>query len=94
MSESKGRKGHLIKTYKTVDGYDLDIHLFLPESNKQQKKRSVFVFFHGGSWSEGKPDWGVYACQNYAKKGWIGVAVEYRLAYRHGTLPFESVMDA
>lgn len=92
--EANGRKGHLIKTYKTVDNYDLEIHLFLPEDDNQQKKRPVIVYFNGGSWSEGKPDWSFSACQNYANKGWVGVTVEYRLAYRQGTLPFESVMDA
>ena len=89
--EAIGRKGHLIKTYKTVDNYDLEIHLFLPENNYQQKKRPVIVYFHGGSWSEGKPDWSFSACENYAKKGWVGVTVEYRLADRQGTLPFEAV---
>ncbi len=92
--EANGRKGHLIKTYKTVDNYNLEIHLFLPENNNQQKKRSVIVYFNGGSWSEGKPDWSFSACQSFANKGWVGVTVEYRLAYRQGTLPFESVMDA
>lgn len=93
-SENEGRKGHLIKTYKTVNGYDLDIHLFLPESNKQQKERPVFVYFHGGSWTEGKPDYFFPTGEQYAKKGWVAAAVEYRTAYRHGSLPFESVMDA
>ncbi|MDD3050319.1 MAG: alpha/beta hydrolase [Candidatus Cloacimonetes bacterium] len=92
--ELNGRKNHLIKTYKTVDNYSLDIHLFLPENVNLQGKSPVIVYFSGGSWSEGKPDWNFYACQSYAKKGWIGVTVEYRLADRHGTLPFEAVMDA
>lgn len=92
--EANGRKDHLIKIYKTVDNYDLEIHLFLPENDDQQNKRPVIVYFHGGSWSEGKPDWSFSACQSYANKGWVGVTVEYRLAYRQGTLPFESVMDA
>jgi len=92
--ELNGRKNHLIKTYKTVDNFDLEIHLFLPENVKRQEKRPVIVYFSGGSWSEGKPDWNFYSCQSYAKKGWVGVTVEYRLADRHGTLPFEAVMDA
>ena len=92
--ELNGRKNHLIKTYKTVDNFSLEIHLFLPENFNQQEKRPVMVYFSGGSWSEGKPDWNFYACQSYAKKGWVGVTVEYRLADRHGTLPFEAVMDA
>lgn len=94
VKDENGRKGHLIKTYKTVDNHNLEIHLFLPKNDDQQKKRPVIVFFHGGSWSEGKPDWSFSLCQGYANKGWVGVTVEYRLAYRHGTLPFESVMDA
>lgn len=92
--EFNGRNNHLIKTYKTLDNYSLEIHLFLPENVNLQKKRPVIVYFSGGSWSEGKPDWNFYACQSYAEKGWVGVSVEYRLADRHGTLPFEAVMDA
>lgn len=92
-SESHERKGHLIKTYKTVDGYELDMHLFLPATNNEQK-RPLFIYFHGGSWAEGKPDYFFAAGEQYAKKGWVAAGVEYRIAYRHGTLPFESVMDA
>lgn len=92
--ELNGRKNHLIKTYKTVENFSLEIHLFLPENVNQQEKRPVMVYFSGGSWSEGKPDWNFYSCQSYANKGWVGVTVEYRLADRHGTLPFGAVMDA
>lgn len=90
----RGREDHLIKIYKTVDDFNLELHLFLPENVDQNKKRPVIVYFSGGSWSEGKPDWNFYACQSYEKKGWVSVAVEYRLSYRQGTLPFEAVMDA
>jgi len=93
-TEKKGRQGHVIETYKTVDNFKLEIHLFLPDSALQTERSPVIVYFHGGSWSEGKPDWSFSACQKYSEKGWVGVAVEYRLAYRHGTLPFEAVMDA
>ncbi|OFX25502.1 MAG: hypothetical protein A2041_00650 [Bacteroidetes bacterium GWA2_31_9b] len=93
-AEKKGRQGHLIETYKTVGNFKLDIHLFLPDSSFQTERNPVIVYFHGGSWSEGKPDWSFGACQKYSEKSWVGVAVEYRLADRHGTLPFEAVMDA
>jgi acetyl esterase/lipase len=92
--EESGRKGHIIRTYKTVDNFNLEIHLFLPENKDVNEKRPVMVYFSGGSWSEGKPDWNFSACQSYSKKDWVGVTIEYRLAYRHGTLPFEAVMDA
>ncbi len=92
--ERMGREGHRIETYKTVDGFDLDLHIFLPEQAEQSEKHPAMVYFHGGSWTEGKPDWSFPACGYYAKKGWIGIAVEYRISQRHGSLPFESVMDA
>lgn len=89
----KARETHLIKTYKTAGGYDLDMHLFLPPSDSVGK-RPVFVFFSGGSWTKGNPEWAFYNCAEYAKKGWVTASVEYRLADRHGTTPFEAVMDA
>ncbi len=90
----KAYQGHLIKTYKTVDGFNLDLHIFLPDSFWQKTKRPAIVYFHGGSWTEGTPEWDFYNCANYAKKGWVGVAVEYRIADRHETTPFEAVKDA
>jgi len=92
--EKQGREKHLIEIYKTVSGCDLEIHLFFLKENTQNKKVPAIVYFSGGSWSEGKPDWNFGACQSYAEKGWVAVAVEYRLANRQGTLPFEAVMDA
>lgn len=91
--DSAGRKDHLIKTYKTANGFNLNIHIFLPDSISE-KKRPAIVFFHGGSWSEGKPDWFFESCKNYARKGWVACAVEYRIVARHNTLPFEAVKDA
>jgi acetyl esterase/lipase len=91
---SNSYKGHLIKTYKTVGPSKLDLHIFLPDSSYQKTKRPVIVFFSGGSWTKGTPEWDFYNCANYAKKGWVAVAVEYRIADRHETTPFESVKDA
>ena len=92
--DSIARHGHLIKTYKTVGSFNLDIHMFLPDSLMHSNRRQVIVYFHGGSWSEGKPDWFFYDCESYAKKGWVACAIEYRTSGRQGTLPFDAVMDA
>lgn len=91
---AKSYTNHLIKTYKTVNGFNLDLHIFLPDSSSQKTKRPVIVYFHGGSWTEGTPEWDFYNCSNYAKKGWVAVAVEYRIADRYETTPFEAVKDA
>ncbi|WP_192822349.1 alpha/beta hydrolase [Rufibacter sp. LB8] len=87
-------QGHVIKTYKTVDGHALDLHLFLPDSTYKNAKRPVMVFFSGGSWTQGTPEWNFYNAAAYARKGWVAVAVEYRIADRHETTPFEAVKDA
>lgn len=87
-------KGHVITSYKTVDGFDLDLHIFLPDSSYGKTKRPVMVYFSGGSWTEGSPEWDFYNCENYARKGWVAVSVEYRVADRYETTPFEAVKDA
>jgi acetyl esterase/lipase len=94
-SELAGRKDHLILTYKTVDGFYLDIHLYLPDSTKfPSNNKAAMVYFHGGSWTEGKPDWFFGSCRYDAEHGKVAAAVEYRIGDRHGSLPFESVKDA
>jgi len=92
--EYKRRQGHLIKIYKTVNGYTLDIHLFLPDSTAKAGRRPAMVFFHAGDWREGKPDWYFDDCKAWARKGWVACTVEYRTLSRAGTLPFEAVKDA
>lgn len=87
-------KGHLIETFKTVDGFNLNVHIFLPDTVYQKTKRPVMVYFSGGSWTKGTPEWDFYNCESYAKKGWVAVSVEYRVADRYETTPFEAVKDA
>ncbi|WKN42366.1 alpha/beta hydrolase [Tunicatimonas pelagia] len=90
----KNRGSHRIETYKTVDGYDLDIHLFMPDTTTFKASAPTMVCFHGGSWTEGKPDYFFWAGDHYTQQGWAVAVVEYRIAARHGTLPFASVKDA
>lgn len=91
--EQRARQDHLVKTYKTIDGFKLDAHLFLPQGLKQGERRPATVYFHGGSWGEGKPDWHFSSCKSDAAQGMVGVSVEYRTYGRYGTQPFEAVAD-
>lgn len=93
-SHKIGRANHSIETYKEIDGFKLDMHLFIPNSEEFKGKRPTIVKFHGGSWSEGKPDWFFSTAEAYAKQGWVFAVVEYRIKGRHGNYPFESVKDA
>lgn len=93
-ADYNGRRGHLVETYKAVGPYQLDMHIFLPDSPANSKKRPVMVYFHAGNWTDGKPDWAFDDCKSYARKGWVACAVEYRIYDREGTLPFDAVKDA
>ena len=68
--------------------------MFLPNYNLFKGKRPTIVQFHGGSWSEGKPDWYFSTAKAYADKGWVVAVVEYRIKGKQNTYPFESVKDA
>ncbi len=89
-SELKKREDHPVLTYKIVDGFSLDAHVFVPAGLKEGERRPAIVYFHGGSWSEGKPDWQF----GYSKSGQISVCIEYRTYDRYGELPFQQVADA
>lgn len=93
-SNKKGRESHIIETYKKIDGFELEMHLFLPDTTIFKGNRPTIAYFHGGSWSEGKPDRFFETAKEYAKQGWIATAVEYRIKGRQGTYPFEAVKDA
>ncbi len=93
-SHKKERADHIIETYKEIDDFKLDMHLFLPDNKTFKGKRPTIVQFHGGSWSEGKPDWFFSTAKTYAKQGFVVGVVEYRIKGKHGTYPFESVKDA
>lgn len=83
-----------IETYKTVEGFELEMHLFLPDTVEVKNSFPIIVYFHGGSWTTGKPDWFFDEAKHYNSLGIAAVAVEYRIGARHGSLPFESVKDA
>ncbi|MGB7785752.1 MAG: alpha/beta hydrolase [Salinimicrobium sp.] len=92
-SEKQRRKGHLIVPYKTINGHHLDAHIFQPDSLQKGEKHPVIAMFHGGSFFEGKPDWFFNTAQAYAEKDWVAIAVEYRVADRHGNKLPEAISD-
>ena len=93
-SQHAARAGHRTDVYRTIDGFELDIHLFLPDSNRTTESIPAVVYFHGGSWTQGKPDYFFEEGRGYADRGWAGVSVEYRIGGRHGTQPVHAVEDA
>jgi dipeptidyl aminopeptidase/acylaminoacyl peptidase len=70
--------------YKTVDGIELPLRIYLPEDIKKGDKRSVAFVIHGGGF-RGKKDNSEfdgemlrYHAKYFSLLGMIGIAVEYR----------------
>lgn len=80
--------------YKTIGETELKIHIFYPHDLKTTEKRSAFIFFHGGGWVQGTPEWGYNHCKHFASLGMAAFSVEYRLAPQNNVTPVEIVADA
>jgi acetyl esterase/lipase len=82
-------------TYKTVNGKELRMDVFLPEDYASGKAFPVFVVFHGGSWQAGEPNWHYPDCEYWRSRGMIAASVEYRLKTRDQVeVPLACVQDA
>lgn len=74
--QHKERASHTIEIYKTVDNFQLEMHLFLPDKKLFKGNRPAIVQFHGGSWSIGNPFWFFSTAKEYAKNGWVVAVVD------------------
>ena len=70
-----------IVSYKTVEGKNLTLHVYQPVSNTTG--RAAVLFFHGGGWTQGKPDLLFSHCEWLAAQGVVGISASYRL-FNHG----------
>jgi acetyl esterase/lipase len=83
-----------IKIYKRIGDIELEAHIFYPAGFKKEDKRPAFLFFHGGGWSTGMPEWGYWDCKKYASKGMVTITFEYRLMDIYGNKIVDCVRDA
>lgn len=65
--------------YKTVGERKLELHVFEPAGLKPTDHRTCFVAIHGGGWVAGEPSRFYRYAEHFAKRGCVGVSVEYRL---------------
>ena len=82
--------------YKTIDGKDFLMDVFLPAGYADADiSFPVMVIFHGGSWTGGETKWHWPDGNFWAKRGMIAVSVDYRLRDRDQVkVPLECVKDA
>lgn len=94
MGHNRRNETSEIKVYKTVDGITLNAHIFYPENHDKSKVKPAHLFFHGGGWAIGLPEWSYGACKNAIKGGRVAITFDYRLRNIHGTDVKASVSDA
>jgi acetyl esterase/lipase len=90
--EIQAPKDHVAHTYQTVDGVDLQLHVF--PANGNIKDAPVFIWFHGGSWSTGHWSYCPVLCRALQNSGFVVVQVEYRTSQRFAGTPLNALADA
>jgi len=88
--------------YKTVQGEELFISLFLPDEYEKRQDWPLLVLIHGGGWMDRRifldqdgwnGDYQGYIARHFAKRGWLCASVEYRLARDKGQSAHYELMD-
>lgn len=78
--------------YKTINGVELEMVMYKPETHL--KNLPAIVFFFGGGWVKGDPLQFEKQAEYLASRGIAAFCPDYRTQSKHGTTPFESVKDA
>lgn len=91
MNNFRDKQADIKLIYKTVDGLNLPVFVYLPEGDIHKAKTVLLI--HGGGWRDGifnNSDWngGVMApnAQYLASKGFISVVISYRPVSKSNSL--------
>ena len=87
-------EGADVYVYKTVGSFDLKLNVVKPTDGSNKKKNPTIVFFFGGGWRGGSGQQCAPHCDYFASKGMVAIAVNYRVASRNNSTPFDAVEDA
>ncbi|MGD1046414.1 MAG: alpha/beta hydrolase [Bacteroidota bacterium] len=89
----QGQKDHIVKIYKSINGYNLTAHIFYPNEFKKGEKRPAILVFFGGGWDDGNVMWAFGNAKQYSNLGMIGIAVQYRLSNHKDITPIDAMQD-
>ena len=81
-----------IRTYKTVAGTELKVHVFKP-SGSATAPRPAMILLHGGGWNVGSPEWTYDRAKSYASRGMVAIGVQYRLSDFKTITPLDAMAD-
>lgn len=83
-----------VRIFKTVNGFNLNAHIFYPDSIKDGEKKPAVVIFYGGGLVLGNPSWAYADARHLAKQGVIAIAAQYRLSNFKDITPIDALQDA
>ena len=83
------------RIYKVIYKRKLQLHIFYPAgySSENPEQYPAAVSIHGGAWTQGPIEWGYGDAQFMASLGFVGIAVDYRLAGTGGITVGECMKD-
>jgi acetyl esterase/lipase len=87
-------QGAVAEVYKTIDGAELKAWVFKPKSAVKSQKLPAAIFFFGGGWRGGNPKQFVPHCEYLARRGMIGIVVDYRVSSRYPVKITDCIADA
>lgn len=77
--------------YRQAGKESLKVYVFSPIADG--KTHPAILLFHGGAWRLGEAAWNFQRAKEFADKGMVAIAVQYRLA-NNGLTPIDGVEDA
>jgi acetyl esterase/lipase len=83
-----------IEVYKTINDFELKMHIFNPDGHTPKQKRPAIVFFFGGGWNGGSTSQFANHCRYLASRGMVAMAADYRVYSRQQATVVDCVADA
>ena len=80
--------------YKKVDSVPLKMQIVYPPDLRMSEHYPCVVFFFGGGWINGSVDQFRRQADYFSKREMVCFLVDYRVASRQGTTPFDALRDA
>ena len=80
--------------YKEVDSTLLYLTVYTPKAIDKTKNNPAMIFFFGGGWNNGSTKQFKRHAEYFVQRGLVCFLVDYRVASRNKTTPFEALKDA
>jgi len=93
LTDSITMGDHTQYIYATMNGKPLKAYVFQPTEARETKLRPAILFFHGGGWVSGEPEWAFWLAKHFSSLGMVAVAVQYRLSDQLAITPLEGMID-